>query len=670
MQIMHSFVGNFLDRHAYRWSLLYPLAFVGGIAFYLTAPLEPSWLILLCIATAIFGLNLRVKKSKSNVVRILFLNLAIFCVGFTFIKLKTDFTKVTFIEHQIGPVWLEGKLESIEGGSKGNRLLIRVGAISDLPSKDTPDFVRVTQKKDSLLLPGRELGCLVFLSPPPSPILPGDFNFKRKAFYGNLGGVGFTLGQCKPIAWSMVRDQGYLDNFQYGLDAVRHSLAVHIYKLLGEKSGGMAAAMITGEKTLLNNNDQETLRSVGLAHLLAISGLHMGLAAGIFFYIIKTLLTFIEFVAIRVYVSKIAAIGAIFGATGYLLLSGASIATQRAYIMALISLIAILLDRPALSLRNVSVAMILVVAIKPETVVSPGFQMSFAATAALIALYEAWPKGANNSVGSRISKWASSIFATSLIASLATAPFSAFHFGRIAPMSVVSNLAAMPLISFWSAPSAAMAAIVSPLGLEDWFLRSFGYSLELVLMISRYFQSISPDGGNIYIPSMVFLMSILALVLGVILTRWYKILAVLPIIFAVTHFLTSPRPILLIDRAGIIYANSEKNWTRVLPEHSGRKPLKPLSLKDHLTDYHSKYSVSITISEEVHWGNWKISPEPCGQNENISSNYLRISTSKENLCMHLTEQIYSKGIQILQTRDGLSYKTFKKGFNAERAWTD
>ncbi|MBL4758173.1 MAG: ComEC/Rec2 family competence protein, partial [Rhizobiales bacterium] len=146
--------------------------------------------------------------------------------------------------------------------------------------------------------------------------------------------------------------------------------------------------MITGDRSFISRNHVEMLRASGLAHVLAISGLHMTLVTGALFAGLRALLAFIPGIALRYPIKKIAAFAALFAGAFYLALSGANVATQRAFIMVGIMLVAILLERPAISLRNVALAALFVILWRPESVVTASFQMSFAAVTALIAAYE------------------------------------------------------------------------------------------------------------------------------------------------------------------------------------------------------------------------------------------------------------------------------------------
>ncbi|WJH40230.1 ComEC/Rec2 family competence protein [Aliirhizobium terrae] len=274
-------------------------------------------------------------------------------------------------------------------------------------------------------------------------------------------------------------------------------------------AGAFAAAIITDERRAISNETVEALRVSGLAHIVAISGLNMALAAGIFFVGLRTLLALSPGTAQAIPVKKIAAAGALAMVTGYYLISGFGVSAQRAYIMMAVILIAVLVDRPSISLRNVALSALIIIVWTPSEIMGPSFQMSFAATAALVAGYAAWARRAQErpyeplpfrhpAVTTIVGSWnfIAGIILTSLIGSLATAMFSVEHFHRIATYGLAANLAAMPIISFLVMPAGLMAMLLMPFGLDALFISIMAQSLEWVIAIARHVAS---WGGDIVI---------------------------------------------------------------------------------------------------------------------------------------------------------------------------
>ncbi|KCZ87749.1 ComEC/Rec2 family competence protein [Hyphomonas jannaschiana] len=410
--------------------------------------------------------------------------------GFTAATIRTASVEAPVISSEMRPLMLEGWVREVETGAKGNRLRIEVHALSGVSAEETPKYVRVTHRLDLQVAPGRFVRCFVLLRPPPSPSLPGDYDFRRQAWFEQLGGVGYVMGRCRGGALGAPDSRVK----QMGLDvaAFRRRLAEHVNEAAGARAGGFAAALISGDRSFMKIEDQEALRASGLSHLLAISGLHMAMVGGLVFLLVRRVLAFIEPLALRIAVQKPAAIAALTASFVYLVISGASVSTQRAFIMSAVVFGAVLADRAALSLRSYAIAMILVVLLQPESVMTPGFQMSFAASGALIATYDAWSRRRAEQeriLGSVSFSWAS-LFVTSLVAGAATAPFAIYHFDRLAGFGLLANLLAMPIISFVSAPLAALALILTPFGLGDTGLRLFGLSLEAVLAVAHWCSSL------------------------------------------------------------------------------------------------------------------------------------------------------------------------------------
>ncbi|MEL7481751.1 MAG: ComEC/Rec2 family competence protein, partial [Pseudomonadota bacterium] len=427
------------------------------------------------------------------------------CLGLSLGTLATevriDQARAPVVASEIGPVLVEGWLVDIEPGRSGPRLRLRPHAIAGFDQTGLPHEIRLTHTLSLSVSSGRFVRCYAVIRPPPGPSVPGDYDFRRQAWFEGLGGVGYVQGRCRGGVLGAPPDLA--TRLSADLGARRRQLATYVKEAAGPRAGGFAAALVSGDRSFMAEADQLALRQSGLAHLLAISGLHLGIVGGLVYLLARRGLGLIEPLAVRAPVQKFAAIAAIVAITLYLVLSGASVSTQRAYIMSSVFFAAILIDRPALSLRSFSIALLLVGLLRPESVVTPGFQMSFAATGVLIALYENWTirrTGRIFSLVARVRFWAASLVMTSVAASAATAPFAAFHFDRIAPYGLVANLVAMPIVSLASVPAAALSILLTPFGAADIGLRLFGWSLEGVLAVAH--TASAQNGPVTSLPSM------------------------------------------------------------------------------------------------------------------------------------------------------------------------
>lgn len=475
--------------------IVFAIGMMLGAAWYFLIDFEPSLYALMGGAglSALAVFIAKFKGVSSSVVALAWA-LTGMAIGALSGGLATQRVAHATIPSEIGPVLLEGWVERALPASRGVRLRLKVHAIDGLDESLTPPIVRVTHISSLETEPGRFVRCWVVLRPPPAPVIQGDYAFDRQAWYSGLGAVGYVQGRCRGGA--VGAPDSILAATTLEISKARRQLAKHVFEAAGARSGGFAAALSSGDRSFMSETDQEALRGAGLAHLLAISGLHMGIVGGLVFLLVWRGLAFIEPIALRVPVKKIGALAALLACAIYLILSGASISTQRAFVMAAILFGAVLIDRTSLSLRSLAIAMMIILAVAPWSVLTPGFQMSFAATGALVATYERWNRRrrtAREASGSKAMFWLKSLVVTSTVSSLATMPFALFHFERAAPLGLIANLLAMPIISLVTAPAAAAALILAPFGLDGLALRVFGASLGMVLDIAHFFSAWDVD---------------------------------------------------------------------------------------------------------------------------------------------------------------------------------
>ncbi len=351
----------------------------------------------------------------------------------------------------------------------------------------------------------------------PGPVSPGAYDFARANWFSGLAGVGYAVAGPKVTETDMRPPAGIAAH--RAVADLRRSIAGRISKIAPGATGALITALITGERSQLPAATTDNLRRAGLAHLLAISGLHMSLIAGSLFGFIRAGLALSAALAVRFPIKKLAAVVALSGATFYLVLSGAGVATQRAFIMATIAFLAIIAGRSALSMRNVAIAALVIMTIRPESVLTPGFQMSFATVVALIAAY-------NRSVGRhtkrpgssfshtwvmRVFRYIGAVGTTTLIAGAVTAPIAAYHFNRISVFGLVSNLVAVPVVALVVMPASLTAIIAMPLGLDRPALQAAAAGTTLVIEIADRVAQL--PGSSITVESRNT-MQTLAIVLG------------------------------------------------------------------------------------------------------------------------------------------------------------
>ncbi|MEH6720967.1 MAG: ComEC/Rec2 family competence protein [Aurantimonas endophytica] len=444
------------------------------------------------------------------------------------------------------------------------RYMIDVAATDRPVLSRPPERVRIlVGSRHQPIAPGENYAGLVRLRPPSGPAYPGSHDFALQPFFDGVGAYGFGLGAPD----GMVGDAppgprpGIAERIRTQLALIRLAMTERIQDTIGGPAGAIAAALITGERAAIPEDAEEWLRSTGLAHVLSISGLHMAIVAGFALVLVRSLLALIAPVALGLPTKKIAAVAALAVATFYLGISGANVATQRAYVMLAVMLLAVLFDRPALTLRNLSIAAIVVVALRPHAVMTASFQMSFAATAALIGGYAAWNSRQRRrgqavarrkgGIGRAVLVGLAAIIATSLFAGTATAPYSAYHFHRMALFGFVANLLTMPLFSFWIMPLALIGTLLMPFGLDGWFLQLMGAGVSLVLDIAYEVHLRLPDRGVGLMTAEGLLLLTAAIIAGSFFTSGLRWLAVPLATFGLLLFPDrSPLPELLIFEDG------------------------------------------------------------------------------------------------------------------------
>jgi competence protein ComEC len=440
---------------------------------------------------------------------------------------------------------------------------------------------------------------LVRLRPPPGPVRPDSYDFSFESYFDGIGASGFLLKGPERVTSS---PGGIFQRFSFFIENARNAIAARIRDRIGGAEGEIAAALMVGVRAGIPEEVSESLRRTGLYHIISISGLHMALVAGAVIGSMRALLALFPGFASRWPVRKVAAVAGLAAIAFYLLISGGEVAAQRSFIMLAIMLTAVLFDRAALTMRNLALSALVVLALTPHEVVGPSFQMSFAATAALVAAYAFWNERRSESAGrapkrigfaGRISRRAAMLIAglvlTSLIAGLATAPYGVYHFQRVAPLSIAANLLAMPIVSAVVVPAAVAAGIFMPFGIEGPCLDLMGLGISAMLGVATWFSERSPiDVVGMISGSSVILFT-LALTAVAIATTWLRLVSV-PLALAGLFTLgATPVPdVLVSEDAKLIGLAAEdgalavnlprpnaftvQNWQRALRADSVVKP--------------------------------------------------------------------------------------------------
>ncbi|TCL74010.1 ComEC/Rec2 family competence protein [Rhizobium sp. BK251] len=529
---------------------------------------------------------------------------ALIVAGMLLAQLET-FRAATVVLDSAVTTTITGKVERREADGAGRwRYLLAVKSTEDPRLGRPPERISLTVRSGAAFEIGETMTGRARLSPPSGPALPRLNDFAFSAYFDGIGAVGYLYGAPKrvqPAGVSTDPEEQWEEAVADWLYRLRSGIGDRIRSVLPGDTGAFAAALVTDERRAISDETTEALRLSGLAHIIAISGLNMALSAGIFFVGFRSLLSLSPYAAEALPGKKIAAAGALLAVTAYFLISGFAVSAERAFIMMAIMLAAVFFDRPSLSLRNVALSAIVIVALAPSEVLGPSFQMSYAATLALVAGYAIWKeRPANENAVAKMMvlrpfvlamRFFAGILLTSVIGGLSTAIFSIEHFHRLAAYGLAANLAAMPIISFIVMPAGLVAMLLMPFGLDSLPWQVTGFGLDLVILVAK---TVAGWGGNVGIgrqPAWFFSVAVAGfLVLTLLRTRlrWAGAFLMAAAVLGVALAPSAPRPDIVISEDGrlvalvrdeALHSNRERppsfifsQWQRALALNEHRPP--------------------------------------------------------------------------------------------------
>lgn len=552
------------------WS---PLCLIAGIWIYFGLPREPpsaAFAIILLILVLLFW-SMRI--SRSLIARILILIL----IGFCLAKARSEWVEASVIRAPTGEAMIEGAVEDFEArGAKRAVIILRVTTLAGKGVTNMPARARLTVTNALRLAPGEIVRAKTQLFPLPSPAVAGGYDFGRNLWFEGIGATGRLYGEIEVTG----TDDSWLLRFKADLADLRQAIGLRIRAVIPEQRSGVGEAMITGERGGIRHDVNDSLQTSGLAHILSISGLHMSLVAGGVFALVRALLAFSTALALSYPIKKWAALAGLVVGFAYMLLAGASVATERSYIMLAVMFIAILADRPALSMRNLAIAALIILALFPEAALTASFQMSFLAVMGLLAFHEVWSRwlagreGHSRGLIYRWTRFAFLAFCAAALTSLAAGGFSsiaaAYHFGRVSPYSLIANLLALPVISAVVMPMAVLSVLAMPFGLEAWPLVVMDQGLASISYISDWVGSLPQARGLVPALPLASALLVASAALILCLTRGVLRLLALPFIAAaVMSAMLVERPDILIERSGKNVAIRNDNG-ELVPAHPRR----------------------------------------------------------------------------------------------------
>ncbi len=453
---------------------------------------------------------------------------------------------------------IKATIVDVEQHKSGRRLLLEDVYVEALPLHRTPDRMRMVMprrldRQAPDVKPGQSIEAVAKVLPFSEPMMPDGFDFRRNAFLQGIGATGYLMGKVK-LGDSAVDAPSRISVW---FAQIRQDMQAMVKRHMQGDAAGLAIILLTGDKTSLSPETMEAMRSIGLAHLLAIAGLHIGLVAGVVFFFVRALLALFPCIALRFPIKKWAAAAALLAIVFFTLQVGAPVPTRRALFMTGVALLGIMADRLSLSLRTVALAAFVILLIWPYMLLHPAFQLSFAAVTGLIAVGEwARAKGWRLFPERDGAAWSTlrhilGLAGMSVVATLATVPFCLYHFQEAEVYSVLANTLAIPLTAFWLMPLCVLTELCWLVGLEVWPLKLLEPGLELLIGLTGKISSL--PGAHYRPPPMPMPFILAATFGGLFFTltqgrkRWAG-LAVLLTVIGLTFF--EPRMSILLGPDG------------------------------------------------------------------------------------------------------------------------
>ncbi|WP_310593362.1 ComEC/Rec2 family competence protein [Pedomonas mirosovicensis] len=448
-----------------------------------------------------------------------------------------------------------GLVESRETLADGrDRLVVRVTAITRLKPDETPARVRLTSRKPlgETIERGARVRVKAWLQPPPGPAVPGGYDFGQRAWFEEIGGVG-AIHCAVTVVSAPAPNTGVMDR----IEAARDWLSERLRARIGGEAGGMAAALVTGDRSGIPEDVTQAMRDSGLAHLISISGLHIAMVTSIVFLLTRRLLALSAWLALRLPLKTFAALAAALAAIAYTLIAGSSVPTVRSCIATLIVLAGLLLGRQAISLRMVATGAGLILLFRPEALLSPSFQLSFAAVTGLVALYqsrfaERWlRRQEGDGRARRLLRWGAGLILSSLVAEAMLAPIAIHHFNQTGVYGVVANFIAIPLTSLVIMPGLMAAVLAESVGGIDWVTEVVRVGLDLVIALAREVSSWEGAVVRWHTPSNpAFGLMMFGLVWLCLWRTRLRLGGLLPMLAGVALAAMTPRPDLFVSQDG------------------------------------------------------------------------------------------------------------------------
>ncbi len=475
-------------------------------------------------------------------------------IGYGAIVFRVQNIKNTHLNHIVQSKIIAEVAEVEIRGNEKKLLLNKVKFLDSSINKNIKKVKIVVRTKLDNIKNMDKIIANVNLMPPPAPVLPGSFDYARYAFFNDIDGIGYAMGNVKIIQRSDI-------NTFSTIAKLKEVISKSFYDNMEAKNAAIASALFLGNTKKIDPSTYDNIRISGIAHLLAISGMHVALVAGIIFVTSSIIFSKIYNPFIKINNKKISAVITICFSYFYLLIANAPISAQRAFTMTTLFLIGILIDRETNPVRTIGFAALIILLITPEALLSASLQMSFSACLSLIYGFKFLKRiplfcfNSNTSTTTKFFSYFLSIILASIFATLATSIFIMFHFKNFSTYSLLTNLLAIPIAEFIIMPCGMLAIALLPIKLEFLAFYPMEIGIKILLYISDKIASFPGATFNVYKvdSSSLFLFVIGCLCFMIVKTR-LKYVGILPIITAFIVIINFELPDIAISKTGKLIA--------------------------------------------------------------------------------------------------------------------
>ncbi|MBN66931.1 MAG: hypothetical protein CMM94_05125 [Rickettsiales bacterium] len=492
---MYNHLMQQLEKERERWVLWLPVLLGAGIGIYFALPHEPSDYSLLVLPhlVLLWAWGYRRQTPWALWVGILL----IVSAGFVLASWHAHSSDLVMLQKEVRISTVSGRVINVEEEQKAHKITLENVTVDGLAAEQTPHTIRLKVRGvDEPPALGAEVQLRAGLMPPSGPVMPGAFDFARFFYFRDIGAVGYGLPPVTTLSPAQEATAALW------LRQQRLGIASHVRANMSTPESEVAVALMTGERTGIPEYVNEAMRSANLSHVLAISGMHMAMVTGFVFLLVRFVLVLIPATQHKRYNKQYAAAIALLAGVMYLGISGFPLSAVRAFVMVALLLGAVLLNRQVTPMRSLAFAALIILVYDPSNLLEPGFQLSFAATVALIAFYEAArfrydAMGGLQHFRGRVLAFFVGVLLTTIVAEAATSPFVLYHFNSFSLYGLLANMLVIPVVTFWIMPAMLLSFMLMPLGLDAPALWLMEEGITTMLMLAEWVANI-PHARTFY----------------------------------------------------------------------------------------------------------------------------------------------------------------------------